>query len=127
MKRLLTLSLAAGAVLATGACEKKVEAPRDVGVCWHMGFPKDKPPQFNKVAENQPSLEYCAAQLEALRVRFLRMGGGNETLIGAYQGNFIFLEREGIFTSANLTGGRYLALVRTGDGRLAMPGAVQQQ
>ena len=40
---------------------------------------------------------------------------------------FIFLQREGIFTAGSLEEHRYLALVRTGDGRLAIPGAMPQR
>ena len=54
------------------------------------------------------------------------MGGSTRTMVGAYQGNFIFLQREGIFTSPSMEQNRYLALVRTGDGRLAIPGAMPQ-
>jgi hypothetical protein len=55
------------------------------------------------------------------------MGGSTQELLGAYQANYIFLQREGVFTSTSLEGPRYLALVRTGDGRLAIPGAMPQQ
>ena len=55
------------------------------------------------------------------------MGGSTRTVVGAYQGNFIFVQREGIFTSRAWEQNRYLALVRTGDGRLAIPGAMPQQ
>ena len=123
----MTVAALGAALFALGACEKQVEAPMDTGVCWHVVFPKDQPPKFNRLTSSQPNLETCAASLEAMRVKFLRMGGGNETLIGAYQGKFLFLQREGIFTGDTLTGGRYLALVRTGDGRLAIPGAMPSQ
>lgn len=126
MKSSLTVALGVS-LLALAACEKQVEAPMDTGVCWHVVFPKDQPPKFNRLVSGQPNLETCAASLEAMRVKFLRMGGGNENLIGAYQGKYIFLQREGIFTGDTLTGGRYLALVRTGDGRLAIPGAMPTQ
>ena len=58
-----------------------------------------------------------------MRLRFLRMGG-KEEIMGAYQGSYLFLQREGIFRSETLNGNRYVMLVRTGDGRLAMPGAM---
>ena len=126
MKTPLILAFVAG-LLALSACEKQVEAPMDAGICWHVVFPKDQPPKFNRLVSNQPNLETCAAALESMRVKFLRMGGGNDSIVGAYQGKFIFLQREGIFTGNTLTGGRYLALVRTGDGRLAIPGAMPSQ
>ena len=53
------------------------------------------------------------------------MLGGNQTdIYGAYQSNFLFLVKEGVMTSTSLEGPRYVALVRTGDGRLAIPGAM---
>ena len=70
------------------------------------------------------SLEACAGNLEAMRVKFLRMGGNQTDIYGAYQANFLFLVKEGVMTSTSLEGPRYVALVRTGDGRLAIPGAM---
>jgi hypothetical protein len=75
---------------------------------------------------NTPNLETCAANLEAMRIKFLRLGGSAEEILGAYQANFLFIQRAGIFSSTSLNGPRYLALVRTGDGRLAIPGAMPQ-
>jgi hypothetical protein len=111
------------AVLSLAACSKQVEAPTNRQVCWHVVF-KGEDVAFNKLPGVAPNLESCAAALEAMRIRFLRLGGNQQELVGAYQGNFLFLQREGIFTSTSLTKGRYLALVRTGDGRLAIPGAM---
>jgi hypothetical protein len=71
-----------------------------------------------------PNLETCAANLEAMRLKFLRMGGTQQNIYGAYQANFLFLQQEGVLTSTSLEGPRYVALVRTGDGRLAIPGAM---
>jgi hypothetical protein len=119
--------LAPALLLLAAACSNQVKAPEDQGVCWHVVWQKDGEIKFNKLSSSQPSIEYCAAALEAMRVRFLRMGGNQTEIVGAYQGNFLFLQNEGIFTSDTLTGGRYLALVRTGDGRLAQPGAVSSQ
>ena len=74
-----------------------------------------------------PNLETCAANLEAMRIKFLRMGGSTQEIYGAYQANFLFLEKAGVLTSTSLEGPRYVALVRTGDGRLAIPGAMPRQ
>ena len=54
------------------------------------------------------------------------LGGSDQNIIGAYQGNFLFLSNTGVFTSTSLTGARWPALVRTSDGRLAIPSAVAQ-
>lgn len=113
--------------LALSACVKRTKPPGDTGVCYHVAAQPDGSLKYNKLHSKQPSLEYCAAALEAMRVKFLTMGGSNRNLVGAYQGNFLFLQKEGIFTASSLEGHRYLALVRTGDGRLAIPGAMPQQ
>jgi hypothetical protein len=62
-----------------------------------------------------------------MRLKFLGMGGSNTDVYGAFQSNFLFLQKEGVFTSTSLEGPRYVALVRTGDGRLAIPSAMPQQ
>jgi hypothetical protein len=88
---------------------------------------KDGKYRFNQLAKNQPDLEHCAAQLEIMRVRFNRLGADEQEVTGAYQGQFIFIDPRGVFTGRTLDGTHYPALVRTGDGRLAVPGAVRQQ
>lgn len=122
MRRTATL-LALIATAALAACAKRTEPPGDVGVCYHVVVQKDGSLKYNKLVST-PNLETCAANLEAMRIKFLTMGGTAQEILGAYQANFIFLQREGVFTSTTLEGPRYLALVRTGDGRLAIPGAM---
>lgn len=116
-------------VLPLTACEKQIEAPAVRGVCYQVIFlDKDgKTAKFNQVAHDRPSLESCAAALEGMRIRFLGLGSNQTDIVGAYQGNFLFLNQYGVFTSQTITGARYPALVRTGDGRLAVPGSVQTQ
>jgi hypothetical protein len=80
--------------------------------------------RFNKVSSGEPSIESCAASLEAMRDHFLSIGGSNLEITGAYQGNFLFLSEQGIFTSQELTGPRYFLLGRTADGRLATASAL---
>jgi hypothetical protein len=120
----LILSLAAAAALS--GCAKKTVPPGDPGVCYHVVTGADGKLKYNRLVQNVPNLETCAANLEAMRINFLRLGGTNRDITGAYQGSFLFLQREGIFTSSSLESHRYLALVRTGDGRLAIPGAIAQ-
>lgn len=126
MKRLL-LTIAALAAVPLAACDNSPRPPGDAGVCYHYSQPKGQKPHFNVVARNVPTLEQCAAQLEAMRLHFIMLGGSQTDITGAYQSKFLFLEREGIFTADTLSGASYLALVRTGDGRLAPPGSVPQQ
>jgi hypothetical protein len=114
------------ASLALSACQKRIEPPGTSGVCYHVVFAKDGSLKYNKLV-NTASLEQCAANLVAMRLKFLSLGGSATEILGAYQANFIFVQREGILTSTSLDGPRYVALVRTGDGRLATPGAMPQQ
>ena len=125
MQRLALISaLVLTAVL--GGCSKRTEPLGTPGVCYHVARLKDGTLRYNKLTENVPSMEQCAANLEAMRIKFLRMGGSQQDIYGAYQANFLFLESKGVLTSTSLEGPRYVALVRTGDGRLAIPGAMPQ-
>jgi len=119
------LALLALFALPLAACEKSPKAPWDKGVCWHA-VTKDggKTFRFNKIKSNVPQIENCAAELEGMRQRFLALGGGNRELIGAYQGSYLIANPRGIFRREKWNGGQYLMLERTGDGRLAQPGAM---
>ncbi|HEV7385102.1 MAG TPA: hypothetical protein VGN89_09500 [Phenylobacterium sp.] len=122
MQRLaLIVAVAASAILS--ACSQRTEPPGDAGVCYHVVPQKGGKLKYNKLVV-APNLETCAANLEAMRLKFLRMGGTQQNIYGAYQANFLFLQQEGVLTSTSLEGPRYVALVRTGDGRLAIPGAM---
>jgi hypothetical protein len=106
---------AAGAALALAGCSSQLQAPTDRGVCYHLGAVQNGQPQFNVVAKGVPDMEHCAAQLEAMRVRFLGLGGNARDIVGAYQGNFLFLGDTGVFTAETYQGPRYPFLVRSGD------------
>ena len=123
------LILTAGLVLLAtlGGCAKRTQPRGDAGVCFHVVPMADGTLKYNKLTENVPNMETCAANLEAMRIKFLRMGGDTQELMGAYQGTFLFVQKEGIFAGMTLEGTHYPALVRTGDGRLAIPGAMPQQ
>ena len=125
MTRLL-LSVAL-ATLLLGGCAQKLQPPFDKGVCYALAFDKEGDAKFNVVAENVPNMENCAAQLEGMRLRFTRMGMANDYVTGTYQGTFIFIKPEGVFTSQTYEGVQFPALVRTGDGRLAVPGVMPQE
>ncbi len=114
--------------LGLAACEKTIKAPFDQGVCYVVELGEEgTDPVFNKVAENQPQIEYCAARLEEVRQRFLSLGGNRTELIGAYQGSFLFLDSTGARRAQTLNGTRYFMMARTGDGRLAVPGTIEQR
>lgn len=118
-----TLLILGAAALSVTGCAKKTTPPGDAGTCYHVVPQQDGTMKYNRLLA-VPNLETCAANLEAMRVKFLRMGGNQVNIYGAYQANFLFLEKEGVMTSTSLEGPRYVALVRTGDGRLAIPGAM---
>lgn len=122
----LRSALLLAAVVALSACAQKTTPPGDARVCYHVVPQQGGSLKYNRLVEVD-SLEQCAANLEAMRIKFLTMGGSQQEIYGAYQSNFLFLEKEGVLTSRSLEGPRYVALVRTGDGRLAIPGAMPQQ
>lgn len=125
---LLRFALVAGlSVVALAACSKRTLPPGGEGICWNVSRTADGELKYHKLKSDVPTLEHCAAELESMRVRFLRMGGSVREVTGAYKGSFIFVDKRGIFTAPSLEEHPYLALVRTGDGRLAIPGAMPQQ
>ena len=121
---LAALTLAAAGLTA---CEKQIDAPRDTGVCWNVVTLPNGEMKFNKLTDHEPTLESCAASLESMRIRFERLGSTQGIVTGAYQGQYLFIANDGVFTSQTLKGGRYLFLVRTGDGRLAKSSAMPRQ
>jgi hypothetical protein len=117
MARLLLVPIAVAAlapVLALGACRAQIEPPGDAGTCYHLAAIQDGKPKFNVLAKSEPDMEHCAAALEAMRDRFLSLGGTNRDIVGAYQNNFLFLGDEGVFTGTSYEGARYPFLVRSG-------------
>ena len=126
--RALPIAAVGAGLLALAGCEKAVEAPFDRGVCYAVEASEEdgEPPRFNKVADDQPQIEFCAARLEEVRLRFQRMGVARQEIVGSYQGQFIFIDRGGVWIAQTLDGGRFNLMARTGDGRLAMPGAIQR-
>ncbi|MBW3559483.1 MAG: hypothetical protein KY449_06895 [Proteobacteria bacterium] len=121
MHAALKLGLAAASALLLSACQPELEAPRVRGACYHLVTKEGQEPRFNRLPGNYQSLEYCAAALEVIRRR-----GGRAEINGAYGGQFLFHNKRGIMVAQRYNGMRYMALVRTGDGRLAMPGAIRQ-
>lgn len=108
------------------ACNQAVKAPTETGVCYAVETP-DGEPVFNVVARDQAQIEMCAARLEEMRLRFRGLGSTRQEVTGAFQGQFIFVDRRGVSFARTLTGARFFALARTGDGRLAVPGAIERE
>jgi hypothetical protein len=111
----LAVALTAALAVALAGCRAQIQPPSSPGVCYHLAAVQDGKPRFNVLASSLPDMEHCAAQLEAMRVRFLRLGGGARSIVGAYQGNFLFLGDDGVFTAETYEGPRYPFLVRSGD------------
>ncbi|MEW6537409.1 MAG: hypothetical protein AB1448_02310 [Pseudomonadota bacterium] len=124
--RLVVLAAAVAGTALLGACSNEPKYEFAQGACYFVATPDNAPPRLQKIADDQPQLEQCAARLEEMRLRFLRMGGSNQEIAGAYQGRFIFVDREGVKIGKSLNGSRFFAMARTGDGRLAIPGAIQR-
>jgi hypothetical protein len=112
---MLRPALILAAVLALAACHRSIEPPGDAGVCYHLASVQDDKPKFNVVASGVPDMEHCAAHLESMRTHFLSLGGSVTDIVGAYQGNFLFLGPDGVFTADSYDGPRYPFLVRSGD------------
>jgi hypothetical protein len=124
MTYLRTIGVVTLLAATLAGCEKTVEAPMDVGVCYAVAKEADGKVKFNKVAVNQPRIENCAVQLEWVRLRFMGLGSNNREVIGAYQGNFIWVNPAGVEIAQELNGHPYPSLFRGDDGRLIIPGAV---
>ncbi|MFN3814871.1 hypothetical protein [Brevundimonas sp.] len=120
------LGAACMAMAGLAACSNSTRAPQGPGVCYHV-VQDGEEVRFNVLAEDVESIEFCAARLEEMRLNFLRLGGSTQQVAGAYQGQFIFIERAGVYFGQTLEGGRFFALARTGDGRLAIPGVIQRE
>jgi len=116
-------ALLVGGALALSGCDQ-AGAPDNAGVCWHMVVTKDGKQEFNKLADKVPNLETCAMKLEVMRLQFLKVGGSHREIQGAYQGQYLWLQREGVYVSQSYDGNRYPALKRLPDGTLAVPSAV---
>lgn len=116
------LALVALAALALSSCNRQPQPPGDVGVCYYVASVSGANAKFDVVARNVADMEHCAAQLEAMRMRFLSLGGTNEEIVGAYQGAFLFLGPTGVFSADTFDGPRYPFLVRSG-GQLVPPGS----
>jgi hypothetical protein len=117
-------------ILAAGgltACDKTIEAPAARGVCWHMAAVSKGEARFNALARNQPDLEHCAAQLDQMRLRFMGLGGTQQSVVGAFQGQFLFAGPQGVYTAPTYDGYRYLLMVHSGDGRLVTPSSMPSE
>jgi len=124
------LILAASALtlstLALAGCHGEVKAPDTPGVCYQAVPRTDGTITFNTLSAHENTMEACAGSLEGMRLRFLGLGGSVHNIVGAYNGQYLFLDPSGVYESQSFKGVRFPFLIHTEDGRLASPGAVQQ-
>jgi hypothetical protein len=134
MTRLALLAALAFAAGLSG-CSGSVEAPNDPGVCWNVvknektavGGRVAGAYRFFQVGTKVADLEHCAAALDAMRTRFLALGGTTHELTGAYQGEYLFIDARGAFAATSLTSSPFPLLRRTDEGKLAPPSAPVDQ
>jgi hypothetical protein len=115
------------AVLGLAACTKQVATPTQVDACFEVVPHKDGSIGFNMLAPHEPNLESCAGALEAMRLRFLGLGGSNHQLAGVYNTQYLFLDPGGVKTSNSIDGMRFPFLIHADDGHLVAAGADTSQ
>ena len=124
MLKPLALTAVAATALSLAACDTSPKAPTERGMCYSVTQPNGEV-KFNKLAENQPTIEACVARLEEMRRKFLNMGGSRRKITGAYQGKFIFIDGSGVAYADGLTSGRFYAFTRK-NGQLELPNVANQ-
>lgn len=72
----------------------EVHAPHDPGVCWRRGANG----QWAAIYRGSSGIEACAGDLERIHMRT------GESLVGAYQGRFIFVDNESIRSTDRMGG-----------------------
>jgi hypothetical protein len=89
------------AVLGLTACHQgppAPDAPRAEGVCWRAD---PAPPHFVAIEQDVPDLVSCAMDLDMAYL------GEGRSLVGAYQGSYIFVGPAGIESAAGFNLFRY--------------------
>jgi len=76
---------------------REVPAPRDPGVCWRRGGDG----KFTAIFRGSTGIEACAGDLERIHMTT------GEDLVGAYQGRYIFVDKEAIRSADTLDGSRW--------------------
>ena len=122
------------AVAGLGGCAPGPQAPTDAAVCYHVvvngkdqtGGVVSGKYRFFVLKRGVPDLEHCAAALDGMRVRFLSLGGSAREVAGVYQGEYLFVDARGVFSSSTLDASPFPLLRRTEDGRLVPPSASDQ-
>jgi hypothetical protein len=126
MNRSLVLIAVGLAGLAAAGCKPAAEAPDVQNACYHVAPQKDGTVKFFKIADNDKNMYYCAVQLDEIRYRFMALGSNRDSIEGAYNGRYLFLDGRGLSTAPSHDGGRFFANTRGDDGRLVIPGGIPQ-
>lgn len=74
-----------------------IHAPRGEGLCWRQGADG----KFTVLVHGSQGIEACAGDLERIHMKT------GESLVGAYQGRFIFVDKDAIRSSDTLNGQRW--------------------
>jgi hypothetical protein len=94
-------------LLVPAACSAPADAPAQAGICW-IAAPANGPaaagakPHFVLLSRGDPNLETCAMHLELTRISRRR-----PTVLGAFQGQYVFVDRDAIASSESLSGQRF--------------------
>jgi hypothetical protein len=110
-------------LLSLSACAKRIQAPDEQDACFSAAPHADGTMSFNRLSQHEPTMESCAGALEGMRLRFLSFGGSRHEIMGAYNGQFLFLGPGGVQMSSSADGMRFPFLERTPDGKLVAAGA----
>jgi hypothetical protein len=97
-------AFAVAALLALTGCSPAADAPDQVGICWMQAgpVPAEAKPRFVLLSRGDANLETCAMHLELTRISKHR-----SNIFGAFQGQYVFVDREAIASSESLTGQRF--------------------
>ena len=92
------------ALLALAGCSPAADAPDQVGICWMQAgpAPAGAKPRFGLLSRGDANLETCAMHLELTRISKHR-----QSIFGAFQGQYVFVDREAIASSESLNGQRF--------------------
>ncbi|MGZ3306402.1 MAG: hypothetical protein ACXU8U_11130 [Asticcacaulis sp.] len=127
---LAALMLAAAPVLMLGACQPKVQAPKDQDVCYFIGHVKEPGEtktslKFNVLGKNVPDMEHCAVLLYNARRSLLATNTAGKETEGAYNGSFLLATNHDVRSSTTYEGPYFPFLVKAPDNRLVAPGSIQ--
>ena len=125
MNRTVVLLAVALAGLAAG-CNNGPKAPDVRNACYHVAPQKDGTIKYFKIADNDANMYWCATQLDAVRYQFMALGSNRDSIIGLYNGQYLFLDGRGMSTAPEYDAGRFFSVPRGDDGRLVIPGGIPQ-